>query len=64
MMTDTQLVMELSILGAHLDAAEWQSYLYIVETLQASGLPADVIISTAEAYIKTRDDAAGCWLPQ
>jgi hypothetical protein len=48
--------MELSILGAHLDAAEWQSYLIIVETLQASGLPADVIIKTAEAYLKTRDE--------
>ena len=59
MMTDTQLVMELSILGAHLDAAEWQSYLIIVETLQASGLPADVIIKTAEAYIRTRDELGG-----
>lgn len=56
MMTSDQLVMELSILGAHLDAAEWQSYLIIVETLQASGLPADVIIKTAEAYLKTRDE--------
>ncbi len=56
MMTDTQLVMELSILGAHLDAAEWQSYLIIVETLQASGLPHEVILKTAEAYIKTRDE--------
>lgn len=63
-MTDLQLTLSLASLGAHLDAEEWQSYLYIVETLQASGLPADVIISTAEAYIKTRDDAAGCWLPQ
>ena len=63
-MTDLQLTMSLASLGAHLDAEEWQSYLVIVEALQASGLPADVIISTAEAYIKTRDDAAGCWLPQ
>lgn len=63
-MTDLQLTLSLASLGAHLDAEEWQSYLYIVETLQASGLPADVIISTAEAYIKTRDEAAGCWLPQ
>jgi hypothetical protein len=63
-MTDLQLTMSLASLGAHLDAEEWQSYLMIVETLQASGLPADVIVSTAEAYIKTRDDAAGCWLPQ
>jgi hypothetical protein len=63
-MTDLQLTLSLASLGAHLDAEEWQSYLYIVETLQASGLPADVIISTAEAYIKTHDDAAGCWLPQ
>lgn len=56
MMTDIQLVMELSILGAHLDATEWQSYLIIVETLQASGLPADVILRTAEAYLRTRDE--------
>lgn len=58
MMTDEQLTMELSILGAHLDAAEWQSYLIIVETLQASGLPADVILRTAEAYLKTRDECS------
>lgn len=63
-MTDLQLTLSLASLGAHLDAEEWQSYLVIVETLQASGLPPAVIISTAEAYIKTRDDAAGCWLPQ
>ncbi len=63
-MTDLQLTLSLASLGAHLDAEEWQSYLYIVETLQASGLPPAVIISTAEAYIKTRDEAAGCWLPQ
>lgn len=55
-MTPEALTMELAILGAHLDAAEWQSYLMIVETLSASGLPADVIIKTAEAYLKTRDE--------
>lgn len=55
-MTGLELTLQLSSLGAHLDASEWQSYLIIVEALQASGLPAAVIIKTAEAYIKTRDE--------
>lgn len=55
-MTLETLTIELAILGAHLSASDWQSYLIIVETLMATGLSPDVIYSTAEAYIKTREE--------
>lgn len=55
-MTDLQLTIELGVLGSHLYGDEWHSYLLVIETLKASGLPHEVILKTAEAYIKTRDE--------
>ena len=55
-MTDLELTIELGVIGAHLAADDWQLYLYLIDTLQAAGLPQSTIIASAEAFVATKGE--------